>query len=303
MHKKRVLVVGGNSFVARHFRNFVLENHADCVEKWLSVDREESSYEGNIIEEAVNVLDEEALKKSIIGFEPDYIINFVGSFAAISLNDLINLNVGVSNTICEAVKEGELNVGRILLIGSAAEYGFPEQVPITEETMVKPVNPYGLSKVLQTEAMKYYAGIHHLPVSLARTFNIIGKGISNTLSIGAFVERIKNLDQEGVMKVGNLSAKRDFLDVRDVVAAYWAILQEGKDGEVYNVCRGKSESMETVVKQMINHSGKSVSLDSEQALLRKFDVDDIYGDNSKLINTTGWTPQFSVDQSLAELFN
>jgi GDP-4-dehydro-6-deoxy-D-mannose reductase len=303
MKKKRLMIIGGNSFVARHFRDYVIKYHENELEQWLSVDRDLPSCNDKLNGEIVDVLDDNALKESIVRFAPDYIVNFVGSFTSCSLNEAIRLNVGVSNTICEAVIEANLKLKKILLIGSAAEYGYPDYVPISETAVLKPVNHYGLSKVMQCNAVEYYARVKKLPVSLARTFNIIGKGISNNLSIGAFVEKIKAVDDRGTITVGNLTAKRDFLDVRDVVSAYWNILQSEQSEMVYNVCRSESVSMYDIVRLMIDASGKDIHIEQDATLQKEHDVDDIYGDNRRLIKETEWSPRFSLEESINALLS
>ena len=297
------MIIGGNSFVARHFREYVLENYEDEIEQWLSVDREFTSSCDKANREVIDVLDEKVLRDSIIRFSPNYIVNFVGCFSSTSLNESIRVNAGVTNTICETVINAGLEVDKILLIGSAAEYGYPDHVPVTEADHLKPVTPYGLSKVMQLQAVEYYTRVKNLPVSIARTFNIIGKGISNNLSIGAFSEKIKAVDDGGTINVGNLTARRDFLDVRDVVSAYWNILQSEQSEMVYNVCRSKSVSMYDIVQLMIDASGKDIQIEQDATLQKEHDVDDIYGDNRRLIKETEWSPRFSLEESINALFS
>ena len=150
--------------------------------------------------------------------------------------------------------------------------------------------------------MQYYFRAYKLAINIARTFNIIGPGISKSLAIGSFFNQVQNLQEGDSLTVGNIKTKRDYLDIMDVIDAYWKILTSGQLGEIYNVCSGKSISMEDILNLMIQYAQKEIGIAIDESLIRKNDVMDNYGDNSKLINQLGWSNQISLEDSIKTLF-
>ena len=138
-------------------------------------------------------------------------------------------------------------------------------------------------------------------VIIARTFNILGNGLSPKLSIGSFVNQIKAIETEGTLTVGNLNTNRDFLDIDDVLDAYWKLLESGVPGETYNVCSGFSLSIKEVLEYLIEQSGKNIAMQIDANLLRKNDIVDFYGDNKKLMDATNWEMHNDIYKSLNEM--
>src|SRR5262249_15135459 len=194
---------------------------------------------------------------------------------------LLAVNVGVSRAICDAVLKSKAQVDKILLVGSAAEYGADAMNPVREDSMLRPVNIYGLSKVYQTLLAEHYYRNYALQIVMARTFNILGKELSPELSIGSFMRQIDALPDGGVIKVGNISTSRDFLDIDEVAHRYWNILMNGRPGEIYNVCSGVPRTIRSVLEQLIRESGKKLVVETDPSLLKDKDIAQIYGDSTK----------------------
>jgi GDP-4-dehydro-6-deoxy-D-mannose reductase len=211
------------------------------------------------------------------------------------------INCSITQNILEICHQNSLFPDKILLIGSAAEYGIPKQLPIEENDELNPVNLYGLSKVIQTNIGKYYFNNYGLNISFARTFNILGQHLSKHLVFGSFVSKIKDAKNIDTIEVGNLNSRRDFLDVIDVINAYWKIIQHGKPGEIYNVCAGNSHKIGDLLQYLIKLSNKSISPIINTKYLKTFDVKDIYGDNQKLINHTNWKSIIPIKESLKKM--
>jgi GDP-4-dehydro-6-deoxy-D-mannose reductase len=180
------------------------------------------------------------------------------------------------------------------LIGSAAEYGIVRNMPIKEDCCNNPVNYYGLSKLFQAHTARYYYNNYGINSNVLRTFNIIGKGISKNLSIGNFVDKIEKASDGDSITVGNLIPKRDFLHIEDVVEAYWEVLKDGKNGEIYNICSGKSIPMQDIFSALVRMSNKKLSSVVDEKLVKKDEIMDIYGDNTKIKADTNWSPKIDV---------
>jgi GDP-4-dehydro-6-deoxy-D-mannose reductase len=233
--------------------------------------------------------------------KPDYIINLAGIFGAELLDDLVRVNTGISQKLLEKIIQYRHSIKNVLFIGSAAEYGNSTCFPIHEDHPLNPCNFYGLSKVFQTQIARYYFNTFEININIVRPFNIIGTGLSRKLALGAFIEQIKNLPSGGVIQVGNIHTRRDYIAVEDVVDAYWKILLHGKPGEIYNLCQGMSFPINDLLQEAIKISGKNLSVRINSDLIRKNDILDSYGDNSKLKSTVPWKVQYNIENSIRNM--
>lgn len=279
----KILVFGINGFSGKNFLKY-FKDVTDCNSYAIFgcdiKEDEEISQQLNVhIGDITNDL---FVKDLIAAIKPDYIINLAGTFISSSFDILFKHNVSGSKNILDAVLYCNHPIKKILLIGSAAEYGFPERNPVNETNKALPVSTYGLTKYFQTEVASYYYRVHHLPVIIARTFNIIGKGLSEVLSIGNFLRQIEKAEDGSTIEVGNLNTYRDFLDIEQVIAHYWTLLNHGKPGEIYNVCSGTPTKMEEILKKLIQDSGKKIKYLIREDLLKRMDLSIIYGSPEKL---------------------
>ncbi len=297
----KVLVLGINGFTGQHFDNYIFNNSLSKNFEFVGVDKVIDN-EFSIRCVKADLLRADSITDLIEKEKPDYLVNFVGSFLSKDFEILLAINAGITQKLLQAILTVKHDVKKVLLIGSAAEYGVPSTLPIKENMSLRPVNWYGLTKVIQTNYAQYYFQNHNIPVILGRTFNIIGKGISPALSIGGFIERITKAKDNDIIEVGNTDTKRDFLDIRDVVDAYWQLLLKGKPGEIYNVCRGSSNYIKDLLAYMIKISKKSLKIKINNAYFKTKDIPDIYGDNSKLIRDTNWTQKNDIFKSLDACF-
>ena len=195
---------------------------------------------------------------------------------------------------------------RVLLIGSAEVYGpvQPADLPLTEEHKLNPVTPYAVSKVAaEYLGVQYHAGFG-VPVVRARSFNHIGPGQAGRFVVadiaGRIAEAIKNGDKDPI-KVGNLSARRDYTDVRDVARAYRLLVSEGAAGEAYNVCSGVDVSVETRAHRLLALAEVDLRIEEDPALMRPVDVPVLVGDNARLRAATGWQPEIALDDTLRDV--
>jgi GDP-4-dehydro-6-deoxy-D-mannose reductase len=296
---KTVLVLGIAGFSGRHFERFAARKSDRGNYRFVGIDRDLSTAENSGVFEYLqgDVTDQGFMQPALCEFLPSYVLNLVGRFRAPSFSDYYKANLETTRIVCEGVVSCGIAVEKIVVVGSAAEYGFTNKSPVTEEDPALPITDYGLTKLFQTELAFYFARNRALPILVARTFNIFGEGLSSELSVGYFMRKIAELPNFGEMKVGNLSTSRDFLEVEQVVAAYWTLLQKGMPGQVYNVCSGRPTKMEDILKRIIKESGKSITYSVDPVLLKQNDVEMSYGSNKKLKELDGLSIMHSSPSS------
>lgn len=195
---------------------------------------------------------------------------------------------------------------RILVVGSAEEYGVvdPRDLPLGEDAPLRPATPYAVSKVSQGYLALQYALAFQMGIVRTRTFHHTGPGRGATFAESAFARQIVEVEvgrRPPVLDVGNLEAVRDFSDVRDVVKAYWALLDRGDAGDVYNVCSGQGIRIRDVLEKLVAAAGVKVEVRVDPERLRPADVPVLVGSPAKLQAATGWEPRHSLDQSLSDL--
>lgn len=282
----KLLIIGAAGFTGRHQLAFFKNNLSHSQTELIAVDRIDPLPKNsqNITWRKVNALNPTELESLIVTEKPAYIINFAGLFASDHFQDLYQANVELPQRLLEIIRKNAIPIQKLLLIGSAAEYGKPTQLPISEDAPLNPVNPYGLSKVYQTQLAQYYHRNYGIPVVIARTFNVTGDGLSPQLSIGSFAKQIAEAKNGDTLYVGNIDTKRDFLAIEDVVRYYNMLLFHGTPGEIYNVCSGNAVSIRSLLDAMILSSGKILSIATDPTKVKSFDVPEIYGNPQKLFN-------------------
>ena len=201
----------------------------------------------------------------------------------------------------------EAGVERVLAVSSADVYGIvrEDELPIGEDAPLRPVTPYAASKVAADYlALQAWLGTG-LPVVRARAFNHLGPGQMPRFVAPALAERIARNELDGgtVVPVGNLSARRDFTDVRDVVRAYRLLVERGEPGAAYNVCAGRAVSVQQLAEALLAMARHPMELKPDPALERPIDVPVLLGDYSKLRAATGWEPQIDIEQTLEDLLD
>jgi len=296
----KVLILGINGFTGYHFQRYIEKHGLSRKYRFLGVDK---AFNGScaIKFKKADLLNYRSLSALITDYSPDYIINFAGIFSSKDIDTMLEINACVSKNLFEIILKNSIKVKNVLLIGSAAEYGLNSKPSTKESERLCPMNYYGLSKVIQTEYAQFYNSAFNINVNVARTFNMIGEHISPSLSIGSFVSQINNAANGDSINVGNLNTKRDFLDVEDVIDAYWKIVLKGKPGTIYNVCSGKAYFMKDVLRSMIRRSKKRISVTVRKDHFKKNDIPVSYGDNSKLRKDTGWKEKSGFEAAISRI--
>ena len=291
----KAAVTGSSGFVGSHLVPYLRSRGDDVV----TIDRSGTP--------PVDVTDAVEVREVLRAARPDAVYHL----AALS-------HVGESWDAPEAVfrvnAAGALNVlracadagvERVLVAGSADVYGVvgAEDLPLTEEAPIRPVTPYGASKAAaDVLALQAFLG-DGLATLRVRAFNHTGPGQSPRFVAAALAERVaaNELTGRDMVPVGDLSARRDFLDVRDVVRAYRLLAEKGEAGEAYNVCSGRAVSIREVADHLLSLACRPMKLELDAERLRPVEVPVHWGDNTKLRTVTGWQPSMSLEQSLADV--
>jgi GDP-4-dehydro-6-deoxy-D-mannose reductase len=297
--EKRIVVLGSEGFIGKKFIEF--QKALDFPHKNLfMVDIREIKKQNYF---QCNASNYENLNKIIQKIVPDEIYNFSGSFSNVFEIDYMN-NVMVSKNIFDSLIQNKQTDCKVLINGSAAEYGFIKEYssPVKEDSSLNPVSFYGLSKVYQTFLAKTYFLRDNVNVFVTRPFNIIGYGISNKLFIGRLISEIEqNITSRKKITLGNLDSERDYIDIDDLLKAYKLIMERGAPGEVYNIGSGKSIKMLDLLRiflEVFNIDFKDVELSKD--FVRRFDVPKIVGNISKL-KELNWHPTISLKESVSKI--
>lgn len=194
---------------------------------------------------------------------------------------------------------------RVLVVSSAEVYGIvtPAQLPLGEDTPTAPASPYAASKLAaEAVALQACRGFRQ-PVVVVRPFNHIGPGQSPTFFVPALAKRIVEAGRTGArsLRVGTLTTRRDFTDVRDVVAAYRLLMERGEPGQIYNVCSGHDVAMSEVASELLSLAGADLTLETDPELVRPVDVPVLRGDARRLEAATGWRPAVPLATTLADV--
>ncbi len=293
----RALVTGGLGFVGRHLTAYLHAEGDDVV----TLD-----HHG---EHPVDITDGPAVAAAIAAATPDAVYHLAGwaDVGASWSDPLAVFRANAEGTLhvlraCEAA-----GVHRVLAVASADVYGIvtEAELPLTERSPLRPTSPYAASKVA-AEALAHQAFLGHgLGVIRVRPFNHLGPGQSEHFVAPALAARIARCerDDRDEIPVGNLSARRDVTDVRDVVRAYRLLVERGAPGEVYNVCSGTDIEIQELADRLVALARRPIGLAPDPSLLRPVDLPVLRGDATKLRSATGWSPRIPIDQTLADLLD
>lgn len=306
--KKKILITGVTGFVGSHMLRYLNNKNAIV----LGIDKNRSSRietrEQTLIYEfrSLDLLDFARLKDNIRSFIPDVIMHFASlSNVAESWEKpdfAFTNNTNIFLNLVEAVRQLELDC-KILSVGSSEEYGKVDKkkLPLTEESPLNPISPYAVARTSQEMLSKVYAEGYGMKIYLTRSFNHIGPGQSSRFFIPSMVEQVLEANNNENIQTGDLSIVRDFIDVRDVIRAYWMILEKGTPGTVYNICSGEGRVLRDIVLKIIEMSGKQINVVKDPDRIRPADNPAIIGSYDKIFNELGWEPQIHFDQSLKDV--
>ncbi len=301
----KVFVTGINGFAGTHLNNLLVSKG---YEIFGSVKPgSEHSHDDHLF--SVDIQDFESLKSAIEKANPDYIYHLAAlTSPAESFKDpsrTITNNISGQLNILEAVKQLNLVNTRVLVVSSAEVYGAAKEtdLPLTERAPLKPLSPYAVSKIAQDFLGYQYFHSQSVKTIIVRPFNNIGPYQAPFFVIPSFAKQIAEIEKgikEPILRVGNLEAKRDFTDVRDMVRAYEMLMNTGEEGEVYNIGSGKSHRIQEILDIFLSLSTSNIIVENDPALMRPGDIPELRCDYDKLHKATGWKPEIDIHTSLKD---
>lgn len=256
-----------------------------------------------------DLTDASAVDTLIAEARPDFIFHLAAqSFVPASWRapaETLANNILAELNIFEAVRRLGINP-RLQIACSSEEYGlvYPQELPITEDNPLRPLSPYGVSKVAQDLLAYQYAQSYSMSIVRTRTFNHTGPRRGEVFATSNFARQIAEVEKglrEPVIAVGNLQARRDFTDVRDVVRAYWLALEKGVPGEVYVICSGRAYTMQEILEMLLAASPVKIEIRQDPERLRPSDVPVLLGSHDRFSHLTGWQPAIPLRVTLADL--
>jgi len=292
-----ILVTGASGFVGNTLFGMSARGELDAQDRFVALGGD------------VDLRQPAALQKALRGAHYDAVIHLAAiSFVPESIerpNETYEINLHGTINLLEALKQ-EGFLGAFLYVSSGDVYGAvpPDALPVTEERIPRPRNPYAAAK-LAAEAYCCQAAVtSELRILVARPFNHIGAGQSERFFLPAMARQIVEIKQgrhAAQVETGNIDVTRDFSDVRDVVHAYLRLLAAGRSGEVYNVCSGIERNVGEVLRRMLELAGVEADIRVAEQKLRPNEQKRHCGSNRKLCDDTGWRPRIPFDQSLRDL--
>ena len=304
---KKALVIGASGFVGEHLLEFLRATHDYDVHATKPKGRAVSC--PGVETDDLDLLDAGAVAAALKRIRPDRIFHLADeSSVAQSWNDpaqTYDVNVRGALHVLEAVRALPYPP-RLLLVGSGEEYGRigPEEGPVAETHEVRPTNPYAAAKASQNMMGRIYAEAYRMDILMARTFNYYGPGQPTLFVASDLCRQVAEMEKglrPPVLKVGNLSVLRDFTDVRDVVRAYVLLMMLGKSSETYNVGSGQAIAVQDVLDLILSLTEAKPRIETDKGRLRPVDMPVIAADARKLVKATGWTPRFTMEQTVRDI--
>ena len=301
----RILITGGTGFVGKHLIQFLTPQNSRIA---VLASGATSTPEPDVDYYEVDIRDRDAVRSVVQKVEPDQIYHLAGittiaaSWSDPQLTYEVNL-WGASNLFRAAMSLP--SPPRILNVSTAQVYA-PSSHPLSEDSLVWPDNPYAASKAMAELLMVEYQGRQAGGIVTARAFNHTGPRQPPNFVLPSMAKQFAEIEaglRPARLSVGNIDVKRDFTDIRDVVRAYCLLLGQGRTGEIYNVCSGSAIRLADIIQMFESISGTKVEIETEAARFRRDDVPQICGDRKKILDATGWSPQVSLQETIAALID
>lgn len=315
MSRKKILITGFAGFVAHYFIDYLYEQKIEA-EVW-GIDIKEPTFDTTkyreylqIHFEMIDMVNVNEMKQLFESYIPDYVLH-LAAYSSVAYSWKNPSESFLNNTIIflNLIKQvQEYNPScRVLSVGSSEEYGNVEKsnLPIREDQGFEPISPYAVARVSQEMLSKIYVDNFGLDIILTRSFNHIGPRQDERFVVPSFVSRIVDIkkrgDKEGIIETGDISVIRDFVDVRDVVRAYYMLLKKGRKGEVYNVCSGHATSLEDLIYTIADLVGVRVSTKINPEYVRPKDNKVIVGSPFKIETEIGWKAEITIMETIKDM--
>lgn len=298
------LIIGGGGFVGGYLADELSAHgydvHATCLEG--------ESVDGKCTVHTLDIMNKDDISEALEKVHPDVVFHLAAqSSVAVSWKNpqlTAQINVIGSINVLEAVRaySGKL---RLIMIGSGEEYGYIREnaCPLKETEILRPGNIYAVTKACQEMTAEVYVRAYGLDIIMVRAFNHSGPKQSNIFVISDFCRQIAEIEaglREPVMRVGNLLAKRDFTDVRDIVRGYRLLAEKGAGGQIYNIGRGNAVTIQHILDTALSLAKTDISVEKDPNRMRAADIPLIEPDVSKIHADTGWTAEISLEKTIED---
>lgn len=310
----RILITGITGFVGSHLAEYALGKEG--VEVFGTVRWRSRMDNVEAIEERIHLLDCElrdhvAVRQTMAEVEPEYIFHLAAqSFVPTSWKapaETLSTNILSELNLLESIRDLKLDA-RIQVAGSSEEYGlvYEHEAPIKEDNPLRPLSPYAVSKVAQDFLAYQYTQSYDIFTVRTRAFNHTGPRRGQVFVTSNFSRQVAMIEKgkkEPVIEVGNLEARRDFSDVRDIVHGYWLSLEKGEKGEVYNIGSGKAITIQKLLDLILSMSDVEIEVRQMPDRMRPSDVELLLCDYSKFNAATGWKPEIPFEKTVKDLLD
>lgn len=300
---EKIIVTGVNGFVGEHVVDTFKEDGFEVV--GIGSDNNPNEKVAHKLDTYVscNLLDVDSVNNIDLN-NARAIIHLAGLSAVSRSFDqaqrYISDNAVMTYNLLDHAKTSNMQ-GRAIVVSSGALYDPNQPLPISEESATSPTSPYAIGKLASEHVVDYFRN-RGLDAVVARPFNHIGPGQKEGFILPDIYAQLSSVGSGGEIQVGNLNTRRDYTDVRDIVAGYKALaLADSLDHRLYNICSGKSLSGKDIlalVERIGNYTDIKVSIDPSK--IRPSDIMDIYGDSSRIRKELGWQPQYDIEQTITD---
>ncbi len=309
----KVLITGITGFVGSHLAELALSKGVEVYGsiRWRSKTENINHIRDELKLIECDLTDLSSVYALIEQSKPDYIFHLAAqSFVPTSWHapaETLTNNIISEVNIFEAIRHQGIDP-MIQIAGSSEEYGLvgEDEIPVREINPLRPLSPYGISKISQDFLGYQYFQSYGLKVIRTRAFNHTGPRRGEVFVISSFAKQIAEIEADlrnPVISVGNLEASRDFTDVRDVVRAYWLALEKCEPGEVYNIASGASRRIKDVLDLLLSLTPVSVEIRQDPAKIRPSDIHILQGDSTKFRRKTGWRPEIPFEKTVKDILD
>lgn len=314
MKRLRILITGFSGFVSRHFINYLYDNNIEA--EICGIDIVEPLFDYLCFQptiqidfQKINLLDELKLRCIIEKFVPEYVLH-LASYSSVAYSwkypaESFKNNTNIFLNLVMILKDVKRDC-RILSIGSSEEYGnvCEKDLPLKEDAALHPNSPYSVARVSQEMLSEVFAKSYQMNIVFTRSFNHIGPYQDERFVVPSFIKRILNISKyhgDKIIETGDISIIRDFVDVRDVVKAYYLLLINGTSGQVYNICSGKGISLQSVINYISEYVGINVMTKINYDYVRPQDNKIMIGNADKIADELGWKSVIPIEKTLKDM--
>ena len=309
----KALITGITGFAGSHLAEYLLGQGIEVygTTRWRSRTENIEGFRDKISLIECDLRDASAVDHVVSQIKPDMIFHLAAqSFVPASWtapSETMSNNITSQLNLFEAIRKSKIDPV-IQIACSSEEYGlvYQDEVPIKETNPLRPMSPYAVSKVAQDFLGYQYYKSYGMKIIRTRTFNHTGPRRGEVFVTSNFAKQIAEIElgiREPILYVGNLEAKRDFTDVRDIVRAYWLAVKKGEPGEVYNIASGKAIAIGEIVDLLLTLTRNKIKIKQDPDRMRPSDAPILIGDYYKFQRKTGWKPSIPFNQTVEDLLN